>query len=230
MSQQEIELKKKMNKTDILKVKVWGDTACFTHPALKTERGTYPVITPSACDGILRSIYWKPAFKYEVVQVDILNAPEFRTIMNNEIQTVRSLNDALRGTNINIANDRTQRNTELIVDPAYVIHARMVMVGEDDNPIKHSEIFKRRVRKGQCFSQPFFGLKEMFAHFSEVSEEDVPVESFSLPGFPMFHYFLYPENGTPKNTPMQPKFFTAKVVNGVMEVPPLNERYFIGGQ
>lgn len=42
--------------SNIVKVRVKGDYACFTQPALKVERMTYPCMTPSAARGILECI------------------------------------------------------------------------------------------------------------------------------------------------------------------------------
>ena len=40
-----------------IRLKVWGDYACFTRPEMKGERVSYDVITPSAARGILEAIY-----------------------------------------------------------------------------------------------------------------------------------------------------------------------------
>ena len=40
-----------------------GDFACFTRPALKVERVSYDVITPSAARNIFQAILWKPAIR-----------------------------------------------------------------------------------------------------------------------------------------------------------------------
>lgn len=202
-----------------ISVKVKGEFACFTHPALKTERATYPVITPSACDGILRNIFWKPEFKYEIVRIDVLNEIKTLNIMRNELK-FDNKNQVL------LSAERTQRISETIIDPAYVIHARQIMVRNNNeaNRIKMQEMFNRRVRKGQCFYQPFFGIKEFICHFEEYNPEiDVPISATQDLGV-MFHYYLYPENGYE----MEPRFFHAKMINGSIEVPPLGERYVIG--
>ena len=52
--------------SNIVKVRVKGDYACFTQPALKVERMTYPCMTPSAARGILECILWKPEFQWVV--------------------------------------------------------------------------------------------------------------------------------------------------------------------
>ena len=53
-------------------VRVWGDYACFTRPEMKVERVSYPVPTPSAARGILEAIFWKPEFRWEVVETRVL--------------------------------------------------------------------------------------------------------------------------------------------------------------
>ncbi|HEY0202222.1 MAG TPA: CRISPR-associated protein Cas5, partial [Burkholderiaceae bacterium] len=34
-----------------VKLKIWGERACFTRPEMKVERVSYDVITPSAARG-----------------------------------------------------------------------------------------------------------------------------------------------------------------------------------
>ena len=43
------------------RIMVEGDYACFTRPEMKLERVSYDVPTPSALEGMLKSVYWKPA-------------------------------------------------------------------------------------------------------------------------------------------------------------------------
>ena len=43
-----------------IKLKVWGDFACFTRPEMKVERVSYDVMTPSGARGIMEAVYWKP--------------------------------------------------------------------------------------------------------------------------------------------------------------------------
>jgi CRISPR-associated protein Cas5d len=46
-----------------LAVQIWGDAALFTRPEFKSERLTYPVITPTAAVGLLSAILWKPELR-----------------------------------------------------------------------------------------------------------------------------------------------------------------------
>lgn len=53
-------------------LEVWGDLACFTRPELKTERMSYPLITPSAARAIFDAIYRKPKFVWQVRRIEVL--------------------------------------------------------------------------------------------------------------------------------------------------------------
>ena len=39
-----------------IKIKVWGNYACFTRPEMKVERVSYDVITPSAARAVIEAI------------------------------------------------------------------------------------------------------------------------------------------------------------------------------
>ena len=51
------------------KIIVEGDYACFTRPELKVERVSYDVPPPGALEGMLKSIYWKPAIRYVIDRI-----------------------------------------------------------------------------------------------------------------------------------------------------------------
>ena len=48
---------------------VEGDYACFTRPEMKVERVSYDVPTPGALEGMLKSVYWKPAIRYVIDKI-----------------------------------------------------------------------------------------------------------------------------------------------------------------
>ena len=68
-----------------VKLKVWGDYACFTRPEMKAERVSYDVITPSAARGILEAIHWKPAIRWVIDKIHVLNEIRFENIRRNEV-------------------------------------------------------------------------------------------------------------------------------------------------
>jgi CRISPR-associated Cas5-like protein len=60
-----------------VRLKVWGDRACFTRPEMKVERVSYDVMTPSAARGILEAIHWKPAIRWVI---DKIPCPETHSL------------------------------------------------------------------------------------------------------------------------------------------------------
>ena len=53
------------------KIMVEGDYACFTRQEFKVERVSYDAPTPGALEGMLKSIYWKPAIRYVLSLIHI---------------------------------------------------------------------------------------------------------------------------------------------------------------
>lgn len=60
--------------------RVWGDNACFTRPEMKVERVSYDVMTPSAARGVLEAILWKPAIRWIVTRIDVLNPIRWESV------------------------------------------------------------------------------------------------------------------------------------------------------
>ena len=55
-------------------LEVWGPLACFTRPELKVERVSYDVITPSAARAIFEAIFWKPAIRWQITKIEVLQS------------------------------------------------------------------------------------------------------------------------------------------------------------
>ena len=68
-----------------VRLKVWGEYVLFLPSRMKTERVSYDVITPSAARGILEAIHWKPAIRWVVDRVKVLNEIRFDNIRRNEV-------------------------------------------------------------------------------------------------------------------------------------------------
>lgn len=162
-------------KSKILYLKVWGPYACFTRPEMKVERVSYDVMTPSAARGILEAILWKPAIKWNVLQIDVLNSIKWISVRRNEVGSkipVGNLKSAMNNgeghLGIKIEDDRQQRAGLFLKDVVYTIHAEFEMTeraGDQDNIIKFEEMFKRRAGRGQCFHRPYLGCREFNADF-----------------------------------------------------------------
>jgi len=169
-----------------IKLKVYGDYACFTRPEMKVERVSYDVITPSAARGIIEAIYWKPAIRWVIDRIYVINEIKFTNVRRNEVsQKISSSNvkTAMTGGLLELyqiaPEIRQQRASMILKDVCYVIEAHFEMTkkaGVEDTPEKHYNIALRRMRQGQCYHQPCLGTREFAANF-EIVEGETP-ESF----------------------------------------------------
>ncbi|MGB3224464.1 MAG: type I-C CRISPR-associated protein Cas5c [Desulforhopalus sp.] len=199
-----------------IKLRVWGDYALFTRPEMKVERVSYDVMTPSAARGILEAIYWKPAIRWIIDRIHVLNPIRFDNIRRNEISKRVSVNNVdMQGEKtvcvfVDDPKTRQQRASMILRNVDYVIEAHFDVAGGDDtDPGKHLAIFERRVKKGQCFHRPYFGCREFPVDFEWCDE--IPVSSFSGEqdlGF-MLHDIDF-END------MTPRFFRARMQDGII--------------
>ena len=65
------------------KIIVTGDYACFSRPEMKVERVSYDVPTPSALEGLIKSVYWKPAVRYQINKIVVFNPLHLRQTNKN---------------------------------------------------------------------------------------------------------------------------------------------------
>lgn len=168
-----------------IKLRVWGNYACFTRPEMKAERVSYDVMTPSAARGILEAIHWKPAIAWRIDRIHVMKPVRFDSIRRNEVAgkiSERNIKTAMNGGDIDLhqyaadPNQRQQRAALVLRDVEYIIEAHFEMTdkaGESDNPAKHCDIFSRRARDGQCHMRPYFGCREFPVNF-ELLEGEVP--------------------------------------------------------
>lgn len=206
-----------------LAVKVWGNLACFTRPEMKVERVSYPVMTPSAARGILEAIFWKPEFSWRVREIWILKPIRHFSILRNELKSRQSHRSSLkwakRGGNYFADEDRAQRHTLALRDVAYVIGADIELRSHADAPVaKYRDQFRRRVKRGQCFSQPFLGCREFAAAFGEPESDERPINCTDDLGLMLFD-LKYERNEDGIGVGGEPVFFRAHIEGGILRVP-----------
>lgn len=200
-----------------IRLRVWGDYALFTRPEMKVERVSYDVITPSAARGILEAIYWKPAIRWIIDYIHVLQPIRFENIRRNEVaKRVSVSNVNMQGGKpvcifVDDAKTRQQRASMVLRNVEYVIAAHFDLIGNDDtDPGKHLAIFDRRVKNGQCFHRPYFGCREFPVNFEWC--DALPVTPFTGEqdlGF-MLHDIDFAND-------MTPHFFRAVMQNGVID-------------
>ena len=206
-----------------IRVEAWGDYACFSRPEMKTERVSYDIITPSAARGLIESVFWHPGMRWEIDRIYLLSPIRFTNIRRNEVKSVilgSNVRSVMRKGEGELAIytplDIQQRAALILQDVHYVIEAHFDMTDKaspSDNPGKFQEMTRRRLAKGQFYSQPYFGCREFPAHCKEWKEEEVP----SLPLTQDLGYMLHSmDYSDPEN--ITPRFFRAKLVDGVLDV------------
>ncbi len=205
-------------------IEVWGNYALFTRPEMKTERVSYDVMTPSAARGLIEAIYWKPAIRWEIDRIHVLNPIQFTNVRRNEVSSKLSANNvksAMSGTAeikpIVTTQDIQQRASLLLKDVRYVIEAHFELTdkaGEEDTVEKHYNITLRRLREGRFFHQPCFGCREFPAHFRMIEDE---IPEGNRPDDRDLGYMLYDMDFSNKRD-IKPIFFRAAMKNGIVDI------------
>ncbi len=144
---------------------------------------------------------------------------------------------------------RQQRASTILREVAYIIEAHFDILEyrfEKNGPElhakdcegKHLDMFTRRARNGQCFHQPCLGTREFPARFSLI-DEGAAMPDCMLPGEQLFkelgwmlHDIAYLPatkkdkdsflTGRGKRVRAEPRFFHAKLENGILNVPPFH--------
>ncbi len=206
-------------------IRICGEYALFTRPEMKVERVSYDVITPSAARGIIEAVYWKPAIRWEIDRIRVLNEIQFTNIRRNEVSDKISTREAERRMNgatepffIDATAQRQQRAAMVLRNVDYIIEAHFVLTdraGPEDTVEKHYNIVLRRLRKGQYHHAPCLGTREFPARVELV--EGNPIPASPLKGTRDLGWMLYDLDFTnPKD--IQPKFFRAELRDGLLDL------------
>ena len=136
---------------------VEGDYACFTRPELKVERVSYDVPTPGALEGMLKSIYWKPAIRYVIDKIIVFHEIDFVNIRRNEVKDkilYSSVKNQMNGKGSNpclfTSESRSQRASMVLKNVKYGVEFHFELTGlrdekEENGENKHFNIIKRRL-------------------------------------------------------------------------------------
>lgn len=233
------------------KVIVEGDYALFTRPELKVERVSYDVPPPGTLEGMLKSIYWKPAIRYVIDKIIVFHPINFVNIRRNEVKDKVSFNAIKSQMNgkggnpcIYTSESRSQRASMVLKNVKYGIEFHFELTGlkneqEEDAENKHYNIIKRRLEKGQCFRTPCLGCSEfpvkridLVKKFDEnlISKSIVEMEDVDL-GY-MSYRVDFKDKGQPINGDWENPRFSDKattiyyrphMVRGVIDVQKYRE-------
>lgn len=225
------------------KIIVEGDYALFTRPEMKVERVSYDVPTVSALEGLIKSVYWKPAIRYVIDEIVVFNPIRFINIRRNELKSklpVSAVRACMKGGEpavLYASEDRTQRAGMLLRDVKYGVGFHFELTGQrsdhaDESEEKHYNILLRRLRNGQCFRQPCLGCREFSVSRLEIVDDfDYSDIDESLKGDTDLGFMLYgmrfkdrgrPLNGDWDNPRFSDEadaaFYRPHMIDGVIDV------------
>lgn len=222
-------------------LEVAGDYACFTRPEMKVERVSYDVITPSAARAVFTAIFWKPAIRWHITKIEVLNPIRWTSVRRNEVAAVAAKNPIL------IEDARQQRAGLLLRDVKYRLYAELEFIDPkdrpkvvnpapewlsdseekvlltasetarpDEKPGKYLAMFERRASKGQYFMHPYLGCREFSCSTIKlIHENELASEPPPISETRDLGFMLYDmDYSDPKN--IQPMFYRAKLVNGTI--------------
>lgn len=229
-------------------LEVSGDFACFTRPEMKVERVSYDVMTPSAARAIFEAILWKPAIRWQVSRIEVLNPIKWINLRRNEVGCVastRNIETAMKlGTGqlgINVEDERQQRAGLFLRDVKYRIHAHFELRDPSFHKPNYPHLSKRLVNSDEDLpdneSDTIVKFMSMFerrvAKGQCVNQPYLGCREFAA----NFHlvdpiamspepaaetrdlgWMLYDLDYSDAAVP-RPRFFRAQLVKGALEVP-----------
>jgi len=218
-----------------VKLLVSGDYACWTRPEMKAERVSYDVMTPSGARGILEAIYWKPQIRWAIDRIRVLAPIRLTNIRRNEVAVQGTSGHKIPATKVRqlmeggtealciyADENRQQRASLLLTNVRYGVEAHFDLLDAEerdgtvpvDPAAKHLDQFNRRIGKGQCFHRPYLGCREFAAYFEPVAG-DWPACPDELHGERDLGFMLHDIDFADA---MTPRFFRARMVDGVIDV------------
>ena len=225
-------------------LEVAGDFACFTRPEMKVERVSYDVITPSSARAVFDAILWKPAIRWQVNRIEVMNSIRWTSVRRNEVASVASP----RSQGILIEDARQQRAGRILRDVRYRLYATFMFIppeqrsrvqnpapdwlGDaeeselykqaearpDEKEAKYAAMFDRRATRGQCFTYPYLGCREFSCTSFRLIRNPEEEPDKPIPESRELGWMLYDLDFSDPND-IKPMFFRANMVHGAIDVP-----------
>lgn len=208
-----------------MKVIISAPFGHFQRPGNPGEPSTYPVITPTAFQGLIDSVYWHPGHTVQVKTISLLNPIKYTT------ETVTQLDHH--------SGKPWLRTYELLVEPRYGVEFWLACE-ENVDSCKRVGQLARKLLAGEHYYQPAMGISDYPATIELLGKNEVmeKPQDISMGIGRMPHYWTWEK--TPKPTkksfarrttamtearPLErvkgvPVMFNAEMVKGVITVDP----------
>ena len=169
-----------------IKMEIAGNTAMWTRPDTGDCPVSYPAPTYSAVKGIFESILWGPAVEIRPTRVEICSPVQYHNYQTN-------YGGPLRKSGVVATGGGFQLLATVLIDVCYRMYAEVIPVNKnrkdsipdsakkwDNNTTSpghaYQEIFNRRIKKGQCFTQPCLGWKEFGSDYYGLFRSETSVQ------------------------------------------------------
>ena len=156
---------------------------------------------------MLESIHWRLPVRWEIARISVLKPIDMALHPAGAVDCAGPRMLALK-------------------DVAYVIEARLGVVGELESLEKHRRRFERRVRGGEPFRRPYFGVRECPADFRLLTDSDPPLRCPpELAGERDWGWLAYDQDNA-RDRPT--RFIRARSVDGVIDITAAGEAQLYG--
>jgi CRISPR-associated protein Cas5d len=229
-------------------LEVSGAFACFTRPEMKVERVSYDVMTPSAARAVFEAILWKPAIRWQVSKIEVLNPIKWINLRRNEVGAVastRNVETAMKSgagqLGLYVEDERQQRAGLFLRDVKYRIHASFELRDPSFHKPNFPHLSKRAMNadEGGMENEPNPTVKFMTMFERRAAKgqcvnqpylgcrefaadfkllEPDAVQPLPIPETRDLGYMLYDLDYTNTADP-KPRFFRARLVDGVVNIP-----------
>ena len=170
-----------------VEMEIAGSTAMWTRPDTGDCPVSYPAPTYSAVKGVFEALLWGPAVQIVPIKVEICAPIQYHNYQTN-------YGGPLRKTAIMKTGGGFQLLATVLIDVCYRFYAEVAPVPRetktritekavswDNNTTApghaYRAIFKRRLKRGQCFCVPFLGWKEFGPSYFGPFREGTTVEA-----------------------------------------------------
>jgi CRISPR-associated protein Cas5d len=122
---------------------------------------------PTAAEGLLEAIFWKPEFNWHILAIEMLEPVQYANFTRNHIKKKQRPDERYFVWESDPKKSRrVQTHQAVLKKVAYIIECDIrLRPHATENIAKYCEQFERRMDSGGCFQQPFLGIREFMADF-----------------------------------------------------------------
>jgi CRISPR-associated protein Cas5d len=128
-----------------VKVIISAPLGHFQRPGNPGEPSTYPVIPPTAVEGVINAVYWHPGHSVQVKSIAILNPIKYTT------ETVTQLDHQ--------TSKPWLRTYELLIEPKYLVDFWLECDADIDSAKRIGQL-ARKLQQGEHYYQPSMGISD----------------------------------------------------------------------